>query len=151
MTAPLHRPTTELVAQAWLQLAVPGVGVDEELPAVNTALRTVGFIRTHTIDNAVNRYVPLREPVVVAECWLAPDAKTGVASWARAGQLAEKVVDATFDPVLMGVLIDLSSAGSYSPARVHTVTAISGPRRFEDDPTGFARVDVDLEFLWTAQ
>jgi hypothetical protein len=149
MTGPLYLPTTELVSQAWLRLAAPGVRVGSELPEADNALRTAGFIRTSIIPSAPDRYVPMRMPVVGAECWVAPDADTQETAWLLAAQIAERLLAATFDRALQGVVIDLSGFGSYAPARVHDVTAISEPDRYEADPTDWARYDLDLAFTWT--
>lgn len=151
MTGPLNPPTTDLVAQAWLRLAVPTARVGDAVPPADLALRTDGFIRTTAAGGAPNPYVPMREPVVAAECFVAPPEGSGVTKipWNRAGSLASRVLQATFDPALQGRVIDLSSIGTYAPARVHTVTALDEPHRVEDDPDNFARYDLDLLFLWT--
>lgn len=153
MTGPLHLPTTRLVADAWLQLAAPGVRADEDLPALDEALRTNGFMRTSTVGGGPNQIVPMREPVVGVECWFAPPAtSTSTKShWRRAEQLAEQLVDATYDTDLMGVVVDLTQIGSYRSARVHTVTVVGGPTKDEDDESDWARYDVDLLFLWTPE
>lgn len=148
MTASLYLPTTRLVADAWLRLAVPGVGVDEELPEADDQLRAAGFIRTATVGGGPNRYVPMRQPVVAAECWVPPNTDRK-RSWRIAEQLAERVVQATFDPAFMGVLIDLSTVGRYRSARVHDVIALGDPQRDDNDPSDWARFDVDLAFTWT--
>lgn len=149
MTAALPlRANHDLVAVAWLKLAVPGIGVATSLPAVDSALRTGGFVRALTVGGSPDLYVPMRAPVVSAECWAAPavDGSTKV-PWGRANALAEAVVAATYNPALMGVELDL---GDYPSARVHTVVALSEPRRIENDPANWARYDVDLLFRWTA-
>lgn len=148
--APSYAPTTDLVSLAWLRLAVPYVRVDDQLPAPDQALRTVGFIRAVTVGGSMDRDVPFRRPVVTAECWVAPP-KDGslIVQWNAAGRLAQWVIDATDDRELMGVLVDLTGFGAYSPARVHTVIADPEPRRVED-PGKYARYDVDLQINWTA-
>lgn len=152
MTAPpVHAPTSRLVAVGWLSLALPGVGVGTELPKGSAASPTTGYLRTAVIGGTPGRDVPMRGPVVAAECWFPPHADTGDASWARAEDLAERVIAATYNPALMGVVVDLSSVGSYAPARVHTVVALAEPRRDENDPSGWARLDVDLAINWTAE
>jgi hypothetical protein len=149
VTPPLYLPTTELVSQAWLRLAVPGVRVGTELPAADAALRSDGFIRTSLAGGDPGRFVPMRNPVIGVECWVAPDADSQETAWLQAAQLAERLLAATWDPALQGVVIDLSAFGSYIPARVHDVIAISEPDRNESDPTDWARYDLDLAFTWT--
>jgi hypothetical protein len=157
VSSPLLLPTTRFVAAGWLQLAVPGVGVGTELPdpgeqdqaAAYAAARTNGFMRTAQVGGSPHRYVPMREPVVQVECWFPPPASGKQASWARAEQLANRVVAATYERSLMGRLIDLSTVGNYAPARVHTVIALSEPDPVEEDDSDWSRFDVDLEFRWT--
>lgn len=157
MTAPLLLPTTRYVVAGWLQLAVPGVGVGSELPdpdeqdqaAAYEAARAAGFMRTALVGGSPDRYVPMREPVVQVECWFPPPASGRQASWARAEQLANRVLAATYDGSLMGRLIDLSQVGSYAPARVHTVTALSEPDPVQEDQSDWARYDLDVSLMWT--
>lgn len=151
MSAPLLLPITRYVAAGWLQLAVPGVSAGTELPGVedHPAMRTDGFLRIAAAGGSPDEYVPMREPVVQVECWLAPPATGKQVSWARAEQLANRVLAATYDGALMSRLIDLTSVGDYAPARVHTVTALSEPDPVEQNDTDWARFDLDLLFRWT--
>lgn len=144
-----HPANADLVAQAWLRLALAGVGVATSLPKADAAMRTVGFVRVLAVGGSPDMYVPLRSPVVSAECWAAPATEgSDKPPWGRANTLAERIVAAAYDPALMDVTLDLSSAGDYSPAHVRTVIALSEPRRVPDDPGNFARFDVDLLFTW---
>lgn len=148
MSTPLH-PITDVVSQAWLQLAAPGVHVDDELPTVQNypALRTVGAIRTVTIPGGgPEADVPMRHPVVTAECWVAPSEVTAKTTWNRAGQLAGRLVAATYEPALMAVRLELP--GEYADVRVHTVIALTEPTRV-DEKSGWARLDLDLLFSWS--
>lgn len=151
MTA-LLLPTSRLVAEGWLRLAVPGVGVGSELPEVKDApeLRTAGFVRLPIVGGGPDRYVPsYRQPVASAECWFAPAERTGAPQWSHAEQLAERIVAATADRALMGVLVDLSAIGNYPLARVHSVVALSEPDRVEEDDSDWSRVDIDLGLDWS--
>lgn len=151
MTSPLHLPTTRYVAAGWLNLAVPGVGVGVELPqAVDDDVRAKGFMRTANAGGSPGIYVQMRRPVVQVECWFPPPLKGQPASEARAEQLANRVLVATYDGALMGQLLDLSRFGSYAPARVHTVVAISEPDEV-DEESDWARFDLDLLFRWTPE
>jgi hypothetical protein len=143
-------PNTDLVASAWLRLAVPTIGVATTLPSDVTPLRTSGFVRVAAVGGSPNRYVPMRAPVVAAECWAAPTATSSKPPWNRANQLAEQIMAATFNPALMGVTVDLSGVGDYAPARVHTVVALAEPGRVENDPSNYARYDVELLLSWSA-
>lgn len=150
---PPYPPFTDLVARGWLRLALPFVDVGDRLPKPSPALRAVGFIRTVTVGGNVDVDVPLRRPIVTAECWVAPAVEgqgQDYEPWNAAGGLAQWVIDATYRRELMGVEVDLTDFGAYRPARVHTVIANPEPRRVEGDPGHFARYDVDLQINWTA-
>src|SRR4051812_9424101 len=98
-------PNTELVAAQWLRLAVPTIGVATTLPADVAPLRTSGFVRVATIGGSPNRDVPMRAPVVAAECWAAPaTAGSSKPPWNRANGIAEQIMDACYQSALMGVL-----------------------------------------------
>jgi hypothetical protein len=148
--SPPYAPTTELVALAWLRLAVPYVNVDEDLPAApDSTMRTVGYLQTLTIGGTRDRDVPLWRPVTRVSCWVAPPEEgSDVVQLNAARLLARAVVDATDNRDLMNRTVDLTVFGAYRPARVATVLALGIPRRV-DDPGHFARLDVDLQINWT--
>lgn len=149
--APPYKPTTDLVARAWLQRAVPYVRVGDKLPpASDETLRKVGFIRVlGPVGGGRDVDLPFNHPVVTAECWVAPPtSENPIVQWNAAGRVARWVVDATDDRALMGQAVDLTAFGAYAPARVHTVVALSVPQRVED-PGKYARFDVDLQIHWT--
>lgn len=158
MTA-LLLPTTKLVVIGWLKLAVPGPGVDTDLPDPNdpdqaaayAAVQTDGFLRIAGAGGSPDRDVPMRSPVTQVECWFAPrpDRKTTSAR-SRAEQLANRVLNASYDEAFMGQVIDLSTIGSYAPARVHTVTALTEPDEVAEDKSDWSRFDIDIELLWSA-
>lgn len=148
---PPYPPTTGLVARAWLALVLPdAVRVGDALPAPDAALRTVGFVRTDTTGGGVDLYVPMNHPIVSAECWVAPPKDgSSLVPWNAAERLAGWVIAATYAPAFMGVVVDLTPFGAYAPARVHTVNALSVPRKGPDDPGNYARFDIDLDITWT--
>lgn len=147
MTAAL-RPTSELVAVGWLTLALPAVGVGTRLPAADAAMRQNGFVRVAVVGGTPDVYAPRRVPVVVAECWVPPADGSHLPPWNRAGEVAEQVLAATFDPSLANRTVDLSGVGDYAPARVLTVTALQEPRRVDGDPNFWARHELDLSVAW---
>lgn len=152
MTAPVVplRANNSLVAQAWLRLAVPGVGVATRLPQPDAAMRTAGFIRVPVVGGSPDTYSPLRAPVVTAECWAAPATEgSSKVPTARANALAEAVIAATYDRALMDRVLDLGAG--YPAARVRTVQALSEPLESPDDPGNFGRFDIDLLLLWSTQ
>lgn len=143
-------PTSRLVAAGWLQMAVPGVQVGKELPAASDELRANGFLRVPVVGGSVDQDVAFYSPVIGVQCWWPPALRSEWNRWTRAEQLAARVVEATFDPALMGVVIDLSGLGDIGRARVHDVTALGIPQEGEDDPSDWGRYDVDLLINWTA-
>lgn len=148
---PAQPPTSTAVTLAWLRLAVPGPHVDTRLPPISDELREVGAIRlTGVVGGTPDRDVPIRAPVVGVECWVAARA-TGRPSWGLAENLANRVVAATYDPDLFGVLLDQYPTGDYARARVLAVLALSEPVRVENDPSDFARLDVDLLINWRTE
>lgn len=149
MSTPLL-PTTRLVATGWLQAALPGVGAGREIPEASDGLRATGFVRVTLVDDGVDPDVPWRSSVVQAECWWPPAPRSEWNHWTRAEQLANRLLNTTYDRALMGLVIDLSLIGTYGSARVHTVTALSGPEEVEEDESDWARFDVALDFDWTA-
>lgn len=112
-------------------------------------MRANGYVRTSVVGGSPERYVPLRSPVVVAECWVPPADGSHLPPWNRAGELAESVLAATYDRSLAPLLVDLSSVGNYAPARVLTVVALGEPRRVDGDPNNWARHELDLQLTWT--
>lgn len=152
MSAPVvHPPSARLVGEAWVQLALPDVEVGATIPkASDLAVQNTGFVRVSVVGGYPGTYLPTRDSVIGAECWLAPRTANGAdASWGRAEDLGERLLNATHDRRLWPITVDLSSVGSYAPAKVHTVRALGEPQRVEDDPSGWARVDVDLLITWT--
>lgn len=156
MTAPPRpRPSSLLVGLGWLRLALPGTSNGTDLPAADVTTRTAGFVRVSgVVAGSPGRDVPMRVPVLLCECWVAPAEGSQKTPWNRAGDLAERLVAATYDPQLMGRLIELgvllgADFASYAPARVQTTTAVSEPERVENDLAAWARVDVDVEMRWT--
>lgn len=149
------QPTSALVAAAWIRLAVPDVGgVGRRLPAADDAMRAGGFIRTQVVGGSPELYVPMHRAVAVCECWWPPlTDDSHLPPWNRAGQLGQRLVTGTWDPALTGVTVDPtppeSPAGSYSPARVHTVAALDVPQEVLDDPAHYARADVRLAITWS--
>lgn len=150
MSSPLL-PTTRLVVAGWLQLAAPGVQVATAVPEASDTLRAAGFLQVVTgVGGGPDRDVPTyRAPITQVSVWWPPALRAEFSHWHRAEQLAEKLVAATDDRALTGVLIDLSTVGAYGAARVHDVTAVSEPDPVEDDPSDWARYDLDLALTWS--
>lgn len=146
---PLLLPTSRLVAEGWVRLAVPGVGVGSALPTVEDqpSMRSAGFVRIDGIGGSPDRDVRFYSPTVFLSCWFPPAERTGVVQWTRADQLAERLKAATYDGALRQVLIE--PPGNYAPARVHTAIALAEPDRVEEEASDWARSDIDITVNWT--
>lgn len=155
MTPPLHNaPTSGIVVRAWARSVLPPtVGVDRALPAEATEdMRSVGFVVGRTIGGGPDRWVPIREPVAGFECWVAPPANNNaIVQWNAAERLANWLIAAAYAHPVTGVVLDLAALGfgAYRPARVLTILPVSEPREAPDDPSNYARFDIDMQINWT--
>jgi hypothetical protein len=153
MTPPLVLlPNTDLVAVQWLRrnskFSAKGVGIATSLPADRAKIVT-GFITTQIVGGSPEIELPIRHPVVAVSHWAAPAVEgSSKVPWPQASALAEWTWEQTWDRADQNVTLSFSLPG-YAQARVFTVEALTEPRRVEDDPSGYARVDVDLLFHWT--
>lgn len=144
MTGTLLHATTELVTQAWLKSVVGDI-VATKLPRDNTSWAASGFLTVATTGGNTGLYVPLRSPVVSADCW-AVNPQSGRPPWNKATSLAERIVAATYDPAYTPQLVTLPSG--YAQARVLTVYSAYEPRRVPDDPGSYARMSLGLVVNW---
>jgi hypothetical protein len=157
MSAPsLLRPNTEIVAVSWAR-RVPGIpdeGVATRLPSERSKV-VDGFVTVLAVGVAGSEIdVPLHRPVVTFSCWAAnPNEGSSKIPWPVAARMAEQLWESTFYPIFEGIkvqgLVLPMYLDGYANARVLTVNAVSEPVRVPDDPSNFARFDVDLELNWT--
>lgn len=153
MSAPaLLLPNTDLVAVTWLRrnekFSARDIGVSTSLPADRSKI-VKGFLTTQIIGGSPDVELPVRRPVVSVSSWAAPATEgSSKTPWPQAAAIAEWVWEQTWDRAHQNVTLSFSLAG-YAQARVFTVEALTEPRRVEDDPSGYARVDVDLLIHWT--
>lgn len=144
MTGALLHATTELVTQAWVKTVVRDI-VATRLPRDNTSWAASGFVTIGTTGGNTGLYVPLRSPVVSADCW-AVNPQSGRPPWNKATALAERIVAATYDPAFTPQLVTLPDG--YAQARVLTVYTAYEPRRVPDDPGSYARMSLGLTANW---
>lgn len=141
-----NKPTTELVAVAWL-MGVSGLPTDmigPNLPA-DESKWTNGFVQVMTVGGSPNMYIPVRRPVVSIDFW-AGNANGNKAPWGKANALAEIVRDACYeDDSARPVEI---SVGEYDDARVMSVYPLTEPRRVPGDAAGYAHYQMDLQLHW---
>lgn len=148
-----YLPTNELVAVAWLSQRVPGLAgiVATTLPrpldggAISWA--DTGFVQVQALPGgSPNIDVPVRKPVVQADCWAA-SATNAKPPWNLANRLAELIRDATEnDAALYGKPVTLPV--NYLGAVVLSAWLISEPMRITGDPLGYARFSLDLAIDW---
>lgn len=148
MTTPVQlRATTELVAAAWLK-GVVGDIVAGTLPRGSGGTYSwaaTGFVTIATVGGTADLYVPLRSPVVSADCW-AVNPESNKPPWNKATWLAEQIQAACYDTEATPRLLTLP--GAYPQARCLSVYSTYEARRVPSDEAGLARVNLGLTFNW---
>lgn len=145
-------PNTDLVGVAWLKrnpkFSAKEIGIATSLPADRSKI-VKGFITTTIVGGSPEIEVPIRRPIISVSSWAAPaTSESQKVPWSQASGIAEWVWEQTFDSAHQNVVLTFSLPG-YAQARVFTAIALTEPRRVEDDPSNYARVDVDLQINWT--
>jgi hypothetical protein len=153
ITSP-YPPTSPLVAVAWLSQRVAGLNssmVATSLPRDVTTWAAVGFVQATAISGRPDIDVPIRGPLVQIDAWAVNvDAAGNVMpsrAIAKANRLAELVRLGTEDQQEYGKPVTLPNG--YAGARVLSVYPLTEPAEVPDDPSGYARVTLDLAFNWT--
>jgi hypothetical protein len=157
MSAPtLLRPNSEVVGVSWAR-RVPGIpdsGVATNLPTDRSKL-VDGFVQLIGVATGTAEIeVPLHRPVLTFACWAAPaNEASSKPPWAKAARMAEALWESSFYETYLGINVQGIVIPMYLPgyanARILTVNAVSEPVRVPDDPSNYARFDVDLELNWT--
>jgi hypothetical protein len=145
-------PDGALVADAWLRLVsgLPASCVGPTLPDARRtpapAWVTSGFIQHTVVGGSPGTHVPLRRSVVQVDTWAVTlDDRTP--PWGRASALAEVVLAGAYGSVNE---LDLTVPAGYAVPKLRTVNALQEPRKIRDDVAGFARFQLDIEFVWTS-
>lgn len=145
-------PDGALVADAWLRLVsgLPASCIGPTLPdarrAPAPAWVTQAFVQHTVVGGAPNPHVPLRRSVVQVDVWAVTlDDRTP--PWGRASAVAETIVGAAYGTV--NELALTTPAGITIPL-LRTVTPLQEPRKIREDVAGFARFQLDVEFVWTS-
>jgi hypothetical protein len=124
-----RRATTDLVAIAWLKDLVGDI-VATTVPRLPEsgipAWAETGFVTVHTSGGSTNMYVPMRQPVVMFDCWAA-SANSIKPPWNKATALAEAIVDGCEDHPANPRLLTLPAG--YPHARVLSAYIVQEPRR----------------------
>lgn len=142
-------PNSDLVMQAWLSQRVPGIvagQVSGSLPDVASWLAE-GFVTVQSIPGTQpNIDVPVRRPVFQIDTWGAAGVQTAKPHWPKAYRLAELIRLATEAPQIYGGPVTLPD--EYTGARVQAAYLIAEPSKVTGDPSGYARVTLDLALDW---
>lgn len=150
MTEPTKLPGSDLVGVGWLKLldGLPADRIATVLPKDDAPLR-LGFVRTMIVGGSpAPGEMPWRAPVITAECWAAPQPGSVKLPWGVASNLAEIIVNGAYARTSQQRrIVFTGSLADFIPAKVATVIPLTEPRRIED-PSGFARFDVDLLINW---
>lgn len=141
------RANTELVAIAWLGgvTGLTSAMVAATLPADNTTWAASGFVTVRTVGGAPGIHVPLRQPVVMVDCW-AVKPGSSKPPWFQANALAE-LIDAGCRASTAQRPVTLPTG--YPTARVLSAYLVSEPRRAYGDQGDYARYTVDMALNWT--
>lgn len=154
--AVILRPTTELVACAWLKGLVGDiVATTLPRPAADGTVSwsDTGFVTLHATSGRPNMYVAMREPVVLIDCWWASP-ESVKPKWHRANGLAEAIVAGCLDHDSTQRLLTLPTG--YPQARVKSAHCVQEPRRpvvpgageQSADLGSYARLNLAVQFHW---
>lgn len=144
----LLRATNELVTIAWLKTVV-GDRVATTLPKPvggNFTWAASGFVTTDTVGGSPNIYVPLREPVMSADCW-AVNPGSQKPPWDKAAMLAEAIQAACWEHRSIPQTVVLPVG--YPTVQVRSAYCTGEPRRVPNDPSSYARYSIPgLAIAW---
>lgn len=144
----LLRPTTELVACAWLA-GVPGLSsgmVATQLPRDNTSWAASGFVTVRTIGGQPSMYTPLRSPVIAVDAW-AVNPTSNKPPWFQANGIME-LIRAGCEATNGHRWVTLPA--QYGPAQVTSVYFVTEPQRVYTDQGGYARYNASVALNWAA-
>lgn len=154
---PPYRPTSDLVAVAWLVEYVPelvAAMVGTALPKDTTKWAATGFLQATSVPGGrtPDIDVPLRRPVVQLDAWATANT-SGTASsikppWNLAAELLEHVRIATEDAQTGHYGKPLVVKANYLDVRVQAVYLLSEPSKVLNDPSGYAHLTADLAIDW---
>jgi hypothetical protein len=145
------RATTDLVAVAWLKGLVGDI-VATTVPR-NDTVAASGFVTVHASGGSSNMYVPVREPVVLIDCWWAATDSVKP-PFAKASALAEAIVAGCHDHRGTPRLLALPTG--YPGARVLSAHVVQDPKRpvvsgggeSSADLGSWARIILAVQFHW---
>lgn len=144
-----YYPTNALVAVAWLGQRVPGLApamVATRLPRDLAAWADLGFVQASVVTGTPDVDVPIRRPLVQIDAWAhSPDGVRPPVN--KAARLAELVRVATELPTAR-YSSPVEMPANYAGAVVLSAYVVTEPYEVTDDPSGFARISLDLVLEW---
>jgi len=152
-----YRPTTQLVAVAWLVARVPeftAAMVGGALPKETSKWAATGFVQASPVlSGSPNVDIPVRKPIIQIDLWGTANTSDTASSvkppWNLVAQLAECLRAATEDAQTGHYGQTLAVKAGYLAARVQAAYLVTEPMRIDNDPSGYARFSADLAIDWT--
>lgn len=146
-------PTSELVAMNWIRSleGVPSDKVSTKLPRETDKIGNEGFVTVFTISGSMDLHLMRRDPILQVNCW-ARNSRNDKQDppWRVANELAERIVNACFNPVNFQNRID--TPNGYERASVLQAYPVSEPRKMHIESGGdearFAMYSFDLQLHW---
>lgn len=142
------RPTSALVAVAWIGQRVAGVTAGQvatKLPRDLSTWADLGFVQVTILPRAADVDGLRRLPVAQVDAWAhSPEGVKPPVP--KAAGLAELVYAATGNAQLFGKPVAMPA--SYAGALALSAYPLTEPAEVPDDPAGFARVTFDMALDW---
>jgi hypothetical protein len=156
LRTPPHRPTSELVAVAWLTLYVPELPtsmVGTSLPKDTTKWADTGFLQVSSAPGGVPSVdLPVRHPILQLDAWATSNRDGQTSSvkppWHLAAQILEAVRIATEGPQTGRYGRQIAVRENYLNVRVQAAYLVTEPAKVTDDPSGYAHFTADLAIDW---
>lgn len=141
----MDRPTTEVVAAAWLRDHVVGCPFATTLPERSQWEGDV-FGIVSVVGGAPHPDFDQRQPVIQVDIYAAQVRSSGRPLWGKANQYAELARSAMYgyDSHMTNVVLP----ANYSPARVQSLWPLTEPRRIPDPEGSYGRYQFDAQCVW---
>ena len=139
--AEIWTPNSELVAVAYLPLVttLPSSIIATSLPEANSSWAETGFVTVEAVGGARDLDLPVGRPVLTVSAW-------GVkGKWPLAFHLIDQIIEG-FDGRVSSQSFTVKA--NYARARVLDGRLLTEARRVRNDPSLFARVNIDLLLNW---
>lgn len=142
----MRPPNAEQVGVAWISglagLADLVRGVSNTLPLLEPGVPQPVYVQVTVPGGMVNRYSPVREPIVQVDAWAAEGLLNEVFT------ASEIIRDATYDGSGIG---DVATYQGFSPVALTDVSVFSEPRLIRGDPAALARASQMLVLAYTVK